>query len=62
MPLFGFAGGQEILIIALIILVLFGGTKIPALMRGMGQGIREFRKELKTGEGDDGDDGTQEKP
>jgi sec-independent protein translocase protein TatA len=57
-PLFGFAGGQELLIIALIILVLFGGTKIPALMRGMGQGIREFRKELKPGEGGDEDEQT----
>jgi sec-independent protein translocase protein TatA len=46
MPLIGFLGGQEILIIALVLLVLFGGTRIPSLMRGMGQGIREFRKEL----------------
>lgn len=46
MPLLGFLGGQELLIIALILLVLFGGTRIPSLMRGMGQGIREFRKEL----------------
>ncbi len=35
-------GPQEILVIALIILVLFGGRKIPELMRGLGQGIREF--------------------
>ena len=48
MPLIGFMGGQELLIVALILLVLFGGTKIPSLMRGMGQGIREFRKELKS--------------
>jgi len=47
LPLVGFIGGQELLIIALILLVLFGGTRIPSLMRGMGQGIREFRKELK---------------
>ena len=47
-PLIGFMGGQELLIVALILLVLFGGTKIPSLMRGMGQGIREFRKELKS--------------
>jgi sec-independent protein translocase protein TatA len=43
----GMPGGQEILVIALVLLVLFGGAKIPALMRGMGQGIREFRKELR---------------
>lgn len=39
--LFGM-GPQEILVIGLIILVLFGGRKIPELMRGLGQGIREF--------------------
>ncbi|MBZ0267008.1 twin-arginine translocase TatA/TatE family subunit [bacterium] len=48
LPLIGFMGGQELLVVALILLVLFGGTKIPSLMRGMGQGIREFRKELKS--------------
>lgn len=35
-------GGQELLVIGLIILVLFGGKKIPELMRGLGSGIREF--------------------
>ncbi|MEZ4907384.1 MAG: twin-arginine translocase TatA/TatE family subunit [Saprospiraceae bacterium] len=35
-------GGQEILIIAILILLLFGGKKIPELMRGLGKGIREF--------------------
>ena len=35
-------GPQEILVVGLIILVLFGGRKIPELMRGLGQGIREF--------------------
>ncbi|MCA9752633.1 MAG: twin-arginine translocase TatA/TatE family subunit [bacterium] len=53
MPLVGFLGGQELLIIALVLLVLFGGTRIPSLMRGMGQGIREFRKELRGSEADD---------
>ena len=37
-------GGNEILIILLIVLVLFGGAKIPELMRGLGEGMREFRK------------------
>jgi len=53
LPLFGFMGGQELLVVALILLVLFGGTKIPSLMRGMGQGIREFRKELKSSNPDE---------
>jgi len=35
-------GWNEILLIALIILLLFGGKKIPELMRGLGKGIREF--------------------
>jgi len=39
----GIIGGQEILIIALIILLLFGGAKIPQLMRGLGRGVKEFK-------------------
>jgi sec-independent protein translocase protein TatA len=35
-------GGKEIWIILIVILILFGGRKIPELMRGMGRGIREF--------------------
>jgi sec-independent protein translocase protein TatA len=53
MLLIGLPGGPEIIVIALILLVLFGGTRIPSLMRGMGQGIREFRKELRGSESDD---------
>ena len=40
----GNMGGQEILIIALIILLLFGGKKIPELMRGLGIGVSQFKK------------------
>lgn len=35
-------GGSEIVLILLIVLVLFGGRKIPELMKGLGQGIKEF--------------------
>lgn len=56
LPLLGFIGGQELLIVALILLVLFGGTRIPSLMRGMGQGIREFRKELKSSSNGDSEE------
>lgn len=35
-------GTQEIVIILIIVLLLFGGRKIPELMRGLGKGIREF--------------------
>ncbi len=40
-------GPQEILIIALVILVLFGASRIPQFFRGLGRGIREFKEELK---------------
>ncbi len=42
--LFGMPGGGEWLLIFLAILLLFGGKKIPELMRGIGKGIREFNK------------------
>ncbi len=37
-------GAQEILWIFVIVLILFGGRKIPEMMRGVGQGLREFRR------------------
>ena len=37
-------GMPEILLIVLIVLILFGGKKIPELMRGLGQGMKEFKK------------------
>jgi len=39
----GGLGFQEVLIIALIILLLFGGKKIPELMKGLGKGVRSFK-------------------
>ncbi|MCF8298443.1 MAG: twin-arginine translocase TatA/TatE family subunit [Saprospiraceae bacterium] len=41
--LLGILGGQELIIIAIIILVLFGGKKLPELMKGLGKGIKEFK-------------------
>ena len=38
----GNLGFQEILIIGIVVLVLFGGKKIPEFMRGLGKGVREF--------------------
>jgi len=35
-------GGSELILILLVILLLFGGKKIPELLRGIGQGVREF--------------------
>ena len=40
--LFGL-GMQEILIIAFVVLLLFGGKKIPELMRGLGKGVKSFK-------------------
>ncbi|HYP16848.1 MAG TPA: twin-arginine translocase TatA/TatE family subunit [Opitutus sp.] len=40
---FGFGGG-ELLVILLIVLVLFGGAKLPSLAKGLGQSIKEFKK------------------
>jgi len=40
----GWIGGPEIIIIVAVILLLFGGKKIPELAKGIGKGIREFRK------------------
>lgn len=54
---FGFPGGPEWIIIALIVLIFFGAKKIPELARGLGKGIREFKdatkevkKEIEDGE------------
>jgi|TARA_B110000305_G_scaffold217573_1_gene257018 sec-independent protein translocase protein TatA len=47
--LFSF-GGPEIILIALAILLLFGGKKIPELMKGLGKGISEFKKGKNEGE------------
>jgi sec-independent protein translocase protein TatA len=40
-------GGPELLIIFLIIILLFGGAKLPALAKGLGESIREFKKAAK---------------
>ena len=45
--MFGSLGTGEILMILLIILLLFGAKKIPEVMRGLGQGMREFRRAAK---------------
>ena len=40
-------GGQEIFLVALFVLLFFGAKKIPELMRGLGQGINEFKNATK---------------
>ena len=46
MKLLGIIGGQEIIIILIIVLVLFGGKKIPELMKGLGKGVKEYKKAM----------------
>lgn len=44
-PLFiGGLGMQEVLLIALVVLLFFGGKKIPELMKGLGKGVRSFKE------------------
>ena len=45
-------GFWEILIVLLVILLLFGGKKIPELMKGLGQGISSFKKGIKEEDND----------
>ena len=54
-------GPPEIAIIGLVLLVLFGGSQLPKLMRGMGSGINEFKRGLKEGEGEDGESDSDDK-
>ncbi len=48
----GMPSGMELIIIALVVLLLFGGKKIPELAKGLGSGIKNFKKAVK----DDADD------
>ncbi len=57
----GMPGTTEWIFIILAILLLFGGKKIPELMRGVGRGIREF-KDAKDSVKNEIEDGMKEKP
>ena len=49
---FGNLGAGEIILIALIVLLLFGGKKIPELMKGIGKGVRSFKEGMNNNEKD----------
>lgn len=52
-PLFiGGIGMQEVLLIALVVLLFFGGKKIPELMKGIGKGVRSFKEGMNNMEKD----------
>ena len=46
-------GGGELLLIFAILLLMFGGSKLPGLAKGLGQSVREFKKAAKEGEDDE---------
>ena len=48
----GNLGAGEIIVIALIVLLLFGGKKIPELMKGLGKGVRSFKEGMNNIEND----------
>lgn len=48
----GNLGATEILLIIFVLILLFGGKKIPELMKGLGQGIRSFKKSMNDDDSD----------
>lgn len=51
---FLFIGTTELLLIAGVALLMFGGKKLPEMMKGLGQGVREFKKGMKEDNSDNG--------
>ncbi|MEO6993425.1 MAG: twin-arginine translocase TatA/TatE family subunit [Lacunisphaera sp.] len=54
-------GGPELMLIFMIILLLFGGAKLPSLAKGLGQSVREFKKASRDDSDDDEDEKKEEK-
>lgn len=54
-------GGKEWIVIVLVVLLLFGGKKIPELMKGLGSGLNEFKKATKDENKSEATDKTSEK-
>jgi sec-independent protein translocase protein TatA len=52
-PLIGMPGLWEWILIALAVVIFFGASKLPKLGKGLGEGIRNFKKGLKAGEGEE---------
>ena len=50
--MFGLPGGSELIVILVIVLILFG-SRLPSVMRSLGQSIVEFKKGAREGEADD---------
>lgn len=50
LPFLGMIGTTELVLIAVVALLLFGGKKIPELMRGLGAGVKSFKDGMKEGD------------
>lgn len=48
----GVIGPQELIVVLVVVVLMFGGTKIPELMKGLGKGIKEFKNASKTDDED----------
>ncbi len=59
--LLGMIGPWQIILIAVVVLLFFGGKKIPELMRGLGKGAREFKEGISGDNEDDEKEKDQEK-
>ena len=59
--LLGIIGPWQIILIVLVVLLLFGGKKIPELMRGLGKGVREFKDGINPDEQGKNDESSVEK-
>ena len=55
----GNMGASEIIVISLVVLLLFGGKKIPELMKGLGKGVRSFKEGMNNIENDIENSGTE---
>lgn len=58
----GFIGPWQIVLIVAIVLLMFGGKKIPELMKGFGKGIKEFKEATKEEEEGSSSEKSEEKP
>ena len=56
----GIIGMPQVILIAVIVLLLFGGRKLPELMRGFGKGVRGFKEEMNGSGAKDGTSSTPE--
>lgn len=57
----GMLGPWQIVLIVAVVLLLFGGRKIPELMKGLGKGVKEFKDATKNEDGEEKDTNTNDK-